>query len=437
MWLETILTLNALVAAFGGYVLFKQSRNYCIWLFEGIFLLYFVVRPLSIVYLGLLSFDLMRFGTDIATVTTYALCGLIFAIVFHVSVRYLYDKTSLFVDRCFKVYNFDRIRTSRLVLLLLFFTSISYLANAFKFHSLTYFAETQDSFAAMMSLAGGLWFVQQLSTVILFPLIVLVARNVDGRLSTVFKVLLFALTAFLVVAKPSTRTEIVALIVAVAIYWFSTGRMRFSLLTAATGVIGLVGLLFGLNLVRLGGLQNNTQVSALSIVIGFADDISSADSGMILVDYMKHHPWLYFQYLAPSMLPVSLIPTAILPFKPRTDIEGVLTNAIFGGDLDPLAFHEGGTLTFTVPVSGYADLGFMGTAISSFLYALIFVAYLRGWKSRSRTIKFVTVYFLVITIAGFRLSVEPLMTNCYWYLLVMWALWIVSRERRDGVVKQV
>jgi hypothetical protein len=181
--LSLILIINTIIVVWGGLILFRQTRNYPIYLFELMFVLLFVVRPFSVSYLGLLSIDRDRFGIDDRTVLTYAVCGLVFIIVFHLTVYRLYRRQRLFSDRLFRTWNFDKVRGSRFVIVLLMFTVLTYAVNVFKFHSLTYLVERIDSFAAMMNLAGGLWFVEILSPILIFPLIALLARNLDATVA--------------------------------------------------------------------------------------------------------------------------------------------------------------------------------------------------------------------------------------------------------------
>jgi oligosaccharide repeat unit polymerase len=425
--LDLVLILNVAVAIWGGQALFRQTRNYVIYLFEAVFLMFFVVRPFSVSYFGALSFDLLRFGIDEQTVLTYALCGLVFAAVFHMTVYKLYRRPRLFSDRFFRVCDFARVSRARFTFVLVVFGILTYAVNAFKFRSLMYFAQNLDSFAAGVSLEGGLWFVQILSWILIFPLIALLGRNLEAKPGRLFYLLLVAVIMFNVVAKPSTRTETLTLLMAVGVYSFSTGKIKVNLSTVGIFSVVAVLMLVFLDGLRQGNLTDGFgQSTVYSILVAAFQNVGPADNAMILIDYLKHHSWMYFRYLLASLSPLSLVPSALFPFKPRIDMEGVLTYQLFGFDLDPTMYHEGGTLTYTVPVAGYADFGFIGVVVAAILYGFIFSVFLRGWKSKLPSIRFATLYYLVFLVAGFRLSMEALMQTFYWVILATWSMHFVS-----------
>jgi oligosaccharide repeat unit polymerase len=421
------LILNLVAAVWGGRVLFQQTRNYVIYLFEAVFVMFFVVRPLTVSYFGVLSPDLVRFGIDDESVFTYVLCGLVFAVVFHLIVYRLYRLPRLFSDRFFRVCDFEGVSASRFNFVLLMFVVITYGVNVFKFHSATYFLENLDAFSAGVNLVNGLWFVEVLSGIMIFPLLVLLGKNLEAKPWRLFYLLLVTMILFSVIAKPSTRTGTIAILLAVAVYLFSTGKIKVNLISVGVTSICAILLLVYLDFLR----SNNLGASALltsvsSILIAAYNNVSPADNAMILIDYLKHHSWLYFRYLLPSLSPTSLVPSVILPLKPRTDIEASLTYELFGFNLDPIFYGEGSTLTYTVPGAGYANFSFLGVVVAAIIYGFIFSVFLRGWKSKSLSVRFVTLYYLIILIAGLRLSVEALMGSFYWVLLATWWMHFVS-----------
>lgn len=428
--LNLVLILNTVAAIWGGRILFRRTRNYCIYLFESVFVLLFAVRPFSVSYFGLLSVDLLRFGIDDRTVLRYAICGLVFIIVLHLTVYRLCGRQRLFSDRLFRTWDFDKVKESRFVIVLLMFAVLTYAVNAFKFHSLTYVFERLDSFAAMMNLAGGLWFVEILSSILIFPVIALLARNLDATIGKLFFLLLIAMSVFTILARPSTRTATIALLVALAIYLFSAGKLRINAVSIGIISVGVIALVVFLNGLRQGDMELAAQGADPYSIFGAAyQNVSSADNGMILIDYLKDHSWVYFSHLLASLSPLSLVPSVVFPFKPRSDIEATLTSSIFGFDLDPTAYHEGSTLTYTVPATGYAEFGFFGVVVAALLYGFIFAVFLRGWKCKSPSVRFIAVYFVILLIGGFRLSIEALAGTFYWMMLAMWGTHFVLHFR--------
>jgi oligosaccharide repeat unit polymerase len=266
-----------------------------------------------------------------------------------------------------------------------------------------------------------------LSGIMIFPMIVLLGRNLDAKPVKFFCLVLIGMMVFSIIAKPSTRTDTVTILVAVGIYALSTGKLKVSFLSVGILAVCAIVLLVFLDYLRQGNLAAGASLNSVyAILLGAYQNVGPADNGMILIDYLKHHSWLYFRYLLPSLSPTSMVPSAILPFKPRTDIEAILTYQLFGFDLDPASYHEGSTLTYTVPVAGYADFGFVGVAVAALLYGFMFSVFLRGWKSRLLMARFVTLYYLILLIAGFRLSVEALTSTVYWVIFVTWGMHFVS-----------
>lgn len=428
MLIDVLLLLNTVSALWGGRLLFRETRNCAVWLFELMFAVLFVMRPLAIWSFGLVTLDLVRFDVGPDAILIYLLCGLLFSVVFHWTVYRFYRRARLFTDRVLPLFNFDNVSTSRVALMVVLFLLLTYAVNAVKYHSLTYFAENHDAFAAMMRLSGGHWYLEVLSGILIFPLVVLLARHVNAKPAKLACLLIVVMAVFSVLAKPSTRAYMVCLLLATAVYSFSAGKIRLRVVTGAVTLTLALGLLLFLNYVRMGDARSFREEASLSsIVIGPFQSAVAADDAMILIDYLKHHPWLYFRYMLPSLTPLPLVPSAILPFKPRTDMESVLTYNIFGFDLDPAAFHEASTLTYTVPVAGYANLGFIGVLVAALIYGLIFSAFLRSWKSKSTTVRFVGLFYLVFLIAGLRLTAEIAVTSFYWTVLVTWSMQFFCR----------
>src|SRR5271157_2851899 len=181
MLIDVLLLLNALSALWGGRLLFRETRNYAVWLYELMFAVLFVLRPLAIWSFGLVTLDLVRFDVGPDALLIYLLCGLLFSVVFHWAVYRFYRRARLFTDRILPLFNFDGVSTFRFGFMLLLFLLLTYVVNAVKYHSLTYFAENHDAFEAMMRLSGGHWYLEVLSGILIFPLVVLLARHVNAK----------------------------------------------------------------------------------------------------------------------------------------------------------------------------------------------------------------------------------------------------------------
>lgn len=432
--------LNVVAAIVGGRALFRMTRNYVIWLFEFVFVLFFAARPLLNGFFGLPDPSLLAFKIDEGAIVTYASCGLVFAAVFHPMVYWLFGRRQLFSDHLFYLFNFENVGKSRFVIVFISFIVLTYLLNAFKFHSLNYVFMSQDAFEAGVNLAGGLYFVQMMSSVLIFPCLVLLAKSIDAKQVRLACILLVTMAGFTAIVHPSERTGIIAMLVAVVVYKFSFDGDRVRLIKVVAVSIG-AALLVVLLMVFLNVLRSESDMAyaggavVLPIVGGVWADTVPASNGMILIDYLRHHDWLYFRYLLLSMLPTTVIPSAIFPFKPHIDMEAILTYKIFGANLDPTEFHVGSTLSYTVPVAGYADLGYIGVIVAAVLYAIFFAAFLRGWKSNAVTVRFMTLYFLIFVVAGFRLSILGLVITSYWILISTLGLRVACYSMSSSGVK--
>jgi hypothetical protein len=431
--------LNVVAAIVGGRALFRMTRNYVIWLFEFVFVLFFVARPLLNGFFGLPDPGLIAFKIDQGAIVTYALCGLVFAIVFHPIVYWLFGRRYVFSDHFFYLCDFESFNALRFVAVFIGFAVITYALNAYKFHSLGYLFVSQDSFEAGMNLAGGMYFVQMMSSVLIFPCVVLLAKSLNAELIRLACILFVTMAGFVLIVHPAERTGIIALLVAVVIYkssMSSDSNRLMTLVTKGGGAALLVVLLMSvLNFARMDqGLSDAGGLALLSVVGGFWGDTVPAANGMILIDYLRHHDWLYFRYLLLSMLPTTVIPSAIFPYKPRIDMEGILTYKIFGFDLDPTQFHEGGTLSFTVPVAGYADLSYIGVIVAAALYAFFFAAFLRGWKSKAVTVRFMTLYYLILVVAALRLSILGIVVISYWIVISIVGLHLATYFMSSSVI---
>jgi hypothetical protein len=420
--LDLILILNAGVAIVGGLVLFRATRNYIVWFFEFVFVLFFVIRPLSISLLG----SIRPVVSDYAVV--YGICGLIFAVVFHFTVYRLFIRERLFSDHFFRFCNFDHVDNLRFGVAVSVFVVLTYLANIFRLGSYTYFVSIHDAFAAKQRMAGGTWFVEVLSQIVIFALMAVLAKNIETKPARLWCLCLLSVMVVLVFSQPASRTGTIAIVLAVAFYSVSKAKsLRWLLIVVPVAAVAVAWLLLTLNALRTGGgLQNLTELDYSVVNLATTQlDLVPTDDGIALVEYFKTHDWLYFRYLLPSLLPVNVVPSMIFPYKPDSNVDRALTYSIFGINLDP-QFHVGSILTFTVPGVGYADLWYFGVVVAALIYGFLFSFLLRGWKSGSPSVRFITLWWLITIVAELRVSVEDCVNGLYVFLLAMWLLHTLS-----------
>jgi oligosaccharide repeat unit polymerase len=305
---------------------------------------------------------------------------------------------------------------------------LTYVSNISRLGSSTYFTSVHDSFAAKQQMAAGTWFVEALSQIVIFALIAVLAKNIEAKPARIWCLCLLTVIAVLMFSQPASRTGTIAIVLAVAIYSVSRAKsLRWLLVAVPVAALAVAWLLLTLNALRMGGtLASLSELDYSAINLAATQlDLVPADDAIVLVDYFRTHSWLYFHYLLPSLLPVNVIPSAIFPYKPDPNVDRALTYSIFGFDPDP-QFHEGSILTFTVPGAGYADLWYFGVVIAAVLYGFLFSFFLRGWKSESSSVRFITLWWLVTITAELRVSVEDCMSGLYFFLLAVWALHTAS-----------
>ena len=123
-----------------------------------------------------------------------------------------------------------------------------------------------------------------------------------------------------------------------------------------------------------------------------------------------------------------MIPLQAAPRQGQHPDRDVLTHGA-----DPTFFHEGFTLTFTLPASGYADAFFFGTFMASLVYAALFCFFIRVFRYGSRSARYVAGFWLMILVAAYRLSIEAvLMTFWSSLLFVGVTRWIaLARSHQD------
>jgi hypothetical protein len=167
--------------------------------------------------------------------------------------------------------------------------------------------------------------------------------------------------------------------------------------------------------------------------IAAISDLSPVDSSVLLYSEMHNYDNTNFSQLVGALTPIVLIPSAILPIKIRADKDSVLTKMFFPEGVDTRFYHEGGTITFTVPGSGYADAGYFGVLVASVVYAVLFCVYIWIYRWGNPSAKFIAAVFMLAHIVGYRLSVESLLITFYTTLLFIGtARWLAISLSKSG-----
>jgi hypothetical protein len=192
---------------------------------------------------------------------------------------------------------------------------------------------------------------------------------------------------------------------------------------------------FVVNYVRLGSFdQVNFGNAAFDALYNAAIDMSPVDSAVLLYDQMSTPNLMYFQYLLGAITPLVMVPSSLLPFKPRPDKDVALTDLFFPGGAPSQFYHEGSTLTFTIPGSGYADAYYLGTFVASALYVAIFCVYVSIYRKGPRSAKYIAAFYMLLHIAGYRLSIETMFISFYLSIfLIGFTHWLAFLPGSSGV----
>jgi hypothetical protein len=294
--------------------------------------------------------------------------------------------------------------------------AISFVGCTIKFGSPGYLLSAGDSFEATMKLAGGSWYIIYLAEILMYGLLMSVAYTYSKH--TTWRSLLITLILLMVTyfwVKLTARTGLLVILIAwIGCFFSAKQQERINIFyLGSVGYVLLILLYIG-NLVRLGSASNIDPEKALfGALFAAAADLSPIDNAVLLYSDMANHTSTYFVQLLGSITPLVLIPSSLFPFKIPADKDAELTRIFFPDGADTAFYHEGSTLTFTVPASGYADAGYFGLIVAAVIYVFLFCWYIRIFRYGSKSSRFIAAYLMLVHIVGYRLSIETLLISFY------------------------
>jgi oligosaccharide repeat unit polymerase len=329
-----------------------------------------------------------------------------------------------------KIDSFQSTTRSRSTAILFFSLAIYFIAVA-KNNDFIYFLNSGvNKFELMMSLKDGKYFLNFLSGGMLYVLLIVV--SVYGKTKSSFSWLIVVMVfSYFFLAQPGTRTWALSLALSFfflakypSIYIFG----KTSILVLIVGFLSVIGLNV-LNLVRLGQDVEVTGLIAKSFLSLYSNFLQYENALILISSFNDTGEWLKFRFLIASLSPFVVVPNILLPFdKPRADKEAFITESLFSSDLDLNFYSEGSTLTYTVPISGYADFGLFGVAVAALIYGLIISFFYYGMKY-GRVSRLLALYGLVSFSAGYRLGVEGLMLLMYVFFIVLAVSFVFFKSR--------
>lgn len=422
---EILIAITILLSIAGSVRIYKTTKEAVSVVFFIPVIVFFCLRPLLYLISGFKAPYIHQISTP--DLLTYQISGVIFCAT-----------ATIFFPRFYKIpyekileyrsaeHVFSNSSSFRPLILILFFAIISYIANTIRFHSVTYFLEPHNHFAAMMDLAGSSYYLNYLSEALLIPILLGLGRV--SRLNKKHVIAIYLLTTctlYLFIGAPSTRSWII--IILATIIFSNHARLGIKTLAASLLALPLLPIiLYIFNQIRQNipiGWSEILYNSYSSLYINFLQ----FENSILLIQKFKNHEWFHFSQLLPALTPVIAIPSAIFPWKPAMDKDAQLTDLIFGKfGLDNSIYAEGSTLTYTVPMSGYADLGYIGVFVSSLVYIWLACLYLR--LASCNWTRVLMIFLFIRTALGFRVAAEANFAFAYFLMAMLVPITLFARS---------
>lgn len=413
--IEILFGIHAVLLLLLYNLLKKKVGRVIALVFFGYMSAFTVLKPALLYYYGLY----FPYSTNDPQAVQSLLTGtVIFLAVQYLGIKLLGNLSpSRFALRC---YSFDAARPAGIMLAFVVLTAVSFVGCVIKFGSVGYLFAANDSFEATMKLAGGSWYITYIAEILVYGLLMFVGYTYwryPAKRSFILMLVALLFTYFW--AKMAARTGVLVILVAwIACFFSIRQQQKINIVyIGAFGYILLIFLYVG-NLLRLGSTSEiNLNTAVFGALFAAASDLSPVDNAVLLYSEMANHGSTYFVQLLGAITPLVLLPSSLFPFKLPADKDAELTRMFFPEGADTAFYHEGSTLTFTVPATGYADAGFFGVFVASTIYVLLFCWYIRIFRRGSRSARYIVSYLMLVHIVGFRLSIESLLISFYASLL--------------------
>jgi len=421
---EVLLALHVILLI----MLFRIMQDKLGRIIALVFLVYIstftVLKPALLFYADIY----LPYSTNSEEAVVSLLIGsLIFLAVQLIAVKYF---TGSRPSRYFKqIFDLSHATTSGIWGAYVLLMGVAFIGSVIKFGDVGYLLSSASTFDATMNQADGSWYINYIAECLMYGLLAVMAfyyHKLPGWKSFLLFVTVIAFTYFW--TRMAARTGILVTLIAWLCCAVSLEKQRkLNLIYISLFGYMLLILLYVGNLVRLGSAQNINMTTALfGAVTAAMSDLGPVDNAVLLYSEMHRHASTWFVQLLGAVSPFVLIPSSIFPLKIPADKDSELTRTFFPDGADTSFYHEGSTLTFTVPGSGYADAGFFGTFVSCVIYAVVFCVYIRLYRRGSPSTRFFAAVLLLIHIVGYRLSIEALMMTFYTSLLFIGATRFVA-----------
>jgi len=300
---------------------------------------------------------------------------------------------------------------SRLYIALFVFYGISYVCGIIRFKDPFYFIAGVNTFANMVGLAKGNWFLLILSLMFTIPAAMLLGSLAERKRVAEFVVITLATAvATITIGKAPVRTITIAFLAAAFLIsrplWRAWAYRVVSIFSAPAAIF----LLLVLNLVR-----QNMSFSKLAVSLeGSTLVLLPVVNGVYLVKTVLESDYFYFKSTLIAMTPIALIPSAILPVKNYQEIQSYFTTLLFPV-LDSKYNSAGSVLTYTLVGGSFANLGLVGVLIGGGLWWLQIYLIFR-MIAGDAVMRGMGILLMISIAVSFRTSLETIFINMQYYL---------------------
>ena len=416
--ISILLVINLFLIISSTFLFLRFVRNVAFILPNVFLLIYFFIVPLSYSITGFSMYGNLYSDN---VVEAYLFSGSLF--IFFYSLAFSFFQKCTFggkVTNLFKIFLESPLKLNvNLFFLILGWFLISYFIGVARTGSLLYLFTSSNAFAEMMALANGKYFLIFMTSGLVYGLLVLIMRKLNDEISF-NKVLLFTLILsffHFYFSTPATRTWFLLLMLSITFYFYGDiNKLSFKkIIYISVSAIVMLPLLVILNFIRQGMSIASASLEINKIMLNFAQ----FENALILIDKINFDlDFTYFKFLFASISPLSIVPSAILPFqKPRADKEAYLTENIFGDAIDLNFYQEGSTLTYTMPISGYADFGYLGVILTALLFGVTLAFFLKLFR-KVGNLKLLIIYLALFSSTAIRFGYEGLISVFYAFLLM-------------------
>lgn len=291
-----------------------------------------------------------------------------------------------------------------------------------------------NQFSVVQDIKLGGWIFVVLNGFYIYPFLLLIPKYATKRspYKLVGLYIIFVLVS-LVIFKISTRSvllEFLFIVISARVnyknYNLNINIKNIFILLAIT-ILSAYILIVG-NSWRRGNLEilPSSFPGLSSVIVNFLQ----VENDLALIKYFVRENYLGFNLLWLNVVGYSLLPSIILPFaKVQTGVEYILTHLIFAGNLQEVLYSPNSTLTFGIPITGYAEFGYFGVLVSSVIYSALLSLATLAAKANKFANESLFTYLQLSLILGFRLAVETNIVTVYVFIICYALLAILSKCR--------